>query len=257
MAAPPLHVRSFGPDDGVPLLALHGVTGHAARWAGLAAELPSVRVHGVDLRGHGRSPWAPPWGIEQHVADLVSVLDALDLERAAVAGHSFGGLIAVHLARLAPQRVERLVLLDPAIGLDPMLMLERAESGRTDEFFPDRAAARVYLESQWTAIPPHEIESELAEHLAEENGHFRFRYSRAAIIASWSEIARPAVPPPAGTRTLLLPAGKAELVQPEWVAACRAELGDDLTVVDIDAGHNLFLERPAEVAAPTRAFLEG
>ncbi|MEJ3656720.1 alpha/beta fold hydrolase [Actinomycetes bacterium KLBMP 9759] len=257
MAAPPLYVRSFGPGDGVPLLALHGVTGHGARWAGLAAELPSVRVHGVDLRGHGRSPWAPPWGIEQHVADLLSVLDALGLERAAVAGHSFGGLIAVHMARLAPERVDRLLLLDPAIGLDAADMLERAESGRTDEFFPDRASARAHLESQWTAIPPHEIEAELAEHLVEEGGHLRFRYSRAAIVASWSEIARPAVPPPAGTPTLLLPAVKAELVKPGWVAACRAELGDDLTVVDIDAGHNLFLERPTEVAEPMRAFLGG
>ena len=68
-------------------------------------------------------------------------------------------------------------------------------------------------------------------------------------------MARPAVPPPAGTRTLLLPATKADFVDPAWVAACRVELGDALTVSEVDAGHMLFLEKTAEVAQLVRAFL--
>lgn len=253
----PLHVHSFGPTDGRPVLALHGVTGHGARWRVLAHALPGVRLIAVDLRGHGRSPWTPPWRIEQHVADALAVLDALGLPRAAVAGHSFGGAIAVHLARTAPQRVERLVLLDPAIGLDAHDMLETAESARNDESYPGLAAARADRAQRWEGIADDLVDAELADHLVPDGDRLRYRYSQAAAVVAWSEMARPALTPPAGTPTLLLPAAKADFVDPAWVEACRAELGDALTVAEIDAGHMLYLERTAEVAELVRPFLAG
>ena len=147
-----LHVRTYGAADGPAVLALHGVTGHAARWRVLAEALPELRLIAVDLRGHGHSPWTPPWHLEQHVADALAVLDELGLDRVAVFGHSFGGAIAVHLARTAPDRVERLVLLDPAIGLDPQDMLETAEETRADESYPDLAAARADRAQRWPGV---------------------------------------------------------------------------------------------------------
>lgn len=251
----PLHVHSFGPADGQPVLAMHGVTAHGARYQVLAGELPGVRVHAVDLRGHGRSPWVPPWRIEQHVADVLGVLDGLGLDRVPVVGHSFGGAIAVHLARTVPERVERLVLLDPALGLDTQRMLEQAEATRADESFPDLDTARADRAQRWEGLPAGRVEAELAEHLVADGDRFRYRYCQSAAVVAWSEMARPAVPPPAGTRTLLLPATRGGFVDPAWVAACRAELGDDLTVTEVDAGHLLFLEKTAEVAQLVRAFL--
>jgi lipase len=251
----PLHVHTFGPADGWPVLALHGVTGHGARWRVLAEALPDVRLYGLDLRGHGRSPWTPPWHIEQHVADAVAVLDALGLPSAAVAGHSYGGAIAVHLARTAPERVERLVLLDPAIGLDANDLLETAEGARADESYPDMPAARADRADRWAGISDDLVMAELAEHLVQDGERLRYRYCQSAAVAAWSEMARTAVVPPAGMPTLLLPAAKADFVDPAWVAACRAELGDALTVAEVDAGHMLFLERTAEVADLCGAFL--
>jgi lipase len=251
----PLHVHSFGPADGRPVLAMHGVTGHGARYRVLAQALPGVRVHAADLRGHGRSPWTPPWGIEQHVADVLGVLDGLGLDRVPVIGHSFGGAIAVHLARSAPERVERLVLLDPAIGLDPQLMLEQAEAARADLSFPDLVAARIDRAQRWEGLPADRIEAELAEHLVTDGDRLRYRFCQSAVVAAWSEMARPAISPPPGTRTLLLPATRADFVDPAWVAACRAELGDALTVTEVDAGHMLYLEKTDEVARLVRAFL--
>ena len=99
------------------------------------------------------------------------------------------------------------------------------------------------------------VEAELAEHLVTDGDRLRYRYCQSAAVVAWSEMARPAVPPPAGTRTLLLPAAKADFVAPAWVVACRAELGDALTVTEVGAGHMLFLERTAEVAQLVRAFL--
>ncbi|MGI9003973.1 MAG: alpha/beta fold hydrolase [Pseudonocardia sp.] len=257
MTGSPLHVHNYGPDDGVPVLALHGVTGHGARWRVLAEALPQVRLIAVDLRGHGRSPWTPPWHLGQHVADALAVLDGLDLRRVAVLGHSFGGAIAVHLARAAPQRVRQLVLLDPAIGLDGEDMLAAAEASRADESYSDRAAARADCAQSWVGVADALVDAEIAEHLMPDGDRWRYRYCGAAAVVAWSEMARPALTPPAGVPTLLLPATKAAFVDPAWVHACRVELGEALTVVEIDAGHMVDLERTEEVATRIRAVLAG
>ena len=246
-----IHVHTFG--DGRPVLALHSVTGHGARWRVLADALPELRFVGVDLRGHGRSPWAPPWGLEQHVADAVGVLDALGLDRVPVVGHSFGGAIALHLARLAPHRVESLVLLDPALGLDAEHMLETAEGTRADESYPDLASARADRAQRWEGISGELVDAELVAHLVADGDRLRYRYCRSAAVAAWGEMARAAVTP--AVPTLLMPAERADFVDPAWVDACRAALGDALTVTTVDAGHMLFLERPADVARAVRAFL--
>ncbi|WP_433506165.1 alpha/beta fold hydrolase [Pseudonocardia halophobica] len=253
----PLHVHLAGDPAGAPVLALHGVTGHGLRFRPVTEALPALRWLGVDLRGHGRSPWAPPWNLEQHVADALGVLDAHGVERAAVVGHSFGGAIATHLVRTAPECVTKLVLLDPAIGLDPQDMLETAEESRGDESYPDREAARAAKAESWAGVPAALVDAEVEAHLEERDGAWRWRYSRAALVAAWGEMAREAVVPPAGRPTLIMPATGADFVSEKWLEACRTELGEQLTVIPVDTGHMLYLERSAEVAGHLRGFLEG
>jgi pimeloyl-ACP methyl ester carboxylesterase len=73
------------------------------------------RMVRVDLRGFGESPLpADPY---DHVDDVVAVLDEVGVDRAAVVGASFGGLVAQELARRRPERVDRLLLLCPASAL--------------------------------------------------------------------------------------------------------------------------------------------
>jgi lipase len=252
----PLNVHEFGPAGGLPVLCLHGVTGHALRWRVLAEALPELRFVAVDLRGHGHSPWTPPWSIEQHVADVLAVLDERGLHRVPVVGHSYGGAIALHLARTARQRIQRLALLDPAIGLDPQDMLTRAEEDRAGETFPDLEAARADRAANWEGVPDALVDRELEEHLVRDGDRWRYRYCPSALVVAWSEMARPAVTPPAGLPTLLLPAKRADYVDPAWVRACEEALGGALTVVEVDAGHSLHLEKTAEVAALLGSFLE-
>lgn len=252
---PALHLHAFGPDDGRPVLAMHGVTGHALRFAGLAAQLPELRMLAVDLRGHGHSAWNPPWSIEQHVADVLEVLDAHGLDRVPVLGHSFGGAIAVHLSRMAAHRVERLVLIDPALGLDPDDMLRAATEACVEETYPDRAAARVERAQRWAGVADELVDAELAHHLFEEEGRWRYRYATPAAVAAWSEMTRAGVTPPPELPTLLLPATKVDFVRSAWVERLRAELGERLVVREMDTGHMVYLERPAETAAAIRAFL--
>ncbi len=250
-----LHLRAYGPVDGPPVLALHGVTGHSLRWQVLADALPELRLVAVDLRGHGRSPWTPPWGIEQHVADALGTLDGLGLGRVPVIGHSFGGAIALHLARAAPQRVERLVLLDPALGLDDGDMLETAGETCAGESYPDRDAARAERARRWEGVDDALVDAEIDAHLVADGDRWRYRYSTPAIVAAWGEMARPAITPPPGLPTLLMPAAKEDFVDPAWVERVRGELGPLLTVQEVDSAHMVYLERTAEVAAAIRAFL--
>ncbi|MDQ6731816.1 MAG: alpha/beta hydrolase [Actinomycetota bacterium] len=71
----------------------------------------------VDRRGRGDSgELPPPFGIDAHVRDMVAVLDALELERALVVGHSLGAYIAAALAATHPERVTGLVLVDGGLS---------------------------------------------------------------------------------------------------------------------------------------------
>lgn len=73
------------------------------------------RVLRVDLRGYGDSPLPPdPY---DHVTDVVAVLEETGVDRAALVGASFGGLIAQEVARRHSERVDSLLLLCPASAL--------------------------------------------------------------------------------------------------------------------------------------------
>lgn len=112
-----IHCQQLG--SGPPLVMIHGMTGNLAIWhmaiaPALAAE---YRVTTYDLRGHGYSD-APPTGYTtaDHANDLKHLLDVLGIEKAPIMGHSFGADIALHFAILFPERVERLILVEPAIS---------------------------------------------------------------------------------------------------------------------------------------------
>ncbi len=101
----------------LPILMVHGMAGDAGFWRSTVAALPtSRRVIIPELRGHGRSalPADGDQSIASHAADLLGVLDQLEVERCIVVGHSFGASIAIEMARMAPTRVAGLVIVDGA-----------------------------------------------------------------------------------------------------------------------------------------------
>ena len=183
--------REWG-DDGRPaLVCLHGVTSHARHFAKLAERLADrFHVVALDLRGHADSTWEPPWLLEQHVAD---VLEAAPAGPATWLGHSFGGRVAYEAAAAAPERVERLVLLDPAIRLPPHVGLAAAENARRERSYACFAEGidRRYEESVLTTAPRALVEEELAAHLLPDGeGRFRYRYCQSAVVAAYGEMTR-------------------------------------------------------------------
>ncbi len=90
---------------------LHGQPGSGADWQQLADQLPAgLRVLALDRPGNRASRQAAG-GFTHNARAVVAELDARGIERAVLVGHSYGGGVALSAARLAPERVEAIVLL--------------------------------------------------------------------------------------------------------------------------------------------------
>jgi poly(3-hydroxyoctanoate) depolymerase len=110
-----LYVREWG--EGRPLLLVNGIGANLDMWAQLERELPGVRVIGFDAPGTGRSATSlVPLSMEVLAAMTELLLERLDYDQVDVLGYSFGGLVAQHLARRAPGRVRRLMLVATTPG---------------------------------------------------------------------------------------------------------------------------------------------
>ncbi|MGA0122900.1 MAG: alpha/beta fold hydrolase [Gaiellales bacterium] len=254
-----LNVHAFGPDDGEPVLALHGVTGHGRRYAHLApAALPERRVLAVDLRGHGRSGWDPPWDVATHLADLLETLDAEGLRGPVdVVGHSFGGLLALGLVATAPERVRRAVLLDPAIALPAEVCRQRAEAVVPTAGWASREDA-LAARAEGIAPSGHRfLAQEIDDHVEERaDGRWWARYSVPAAATAWSEMSRPAPIPSMPRPMLVVRAMRDDYVQDAaLLTPLERAIGSELEVVGIDAQHILYWEALDETADEVRRFL--
>lgn len=105
-------LHAFKEGHGQPLLLVSGLSGTAAFWSDIAATLSrSFQVIRFDQRGIGSSTRGDaPCDIELLARDSIAVLDAAGIDRAVVLGHSTGGCIAQSIAKIAPERIDGLIL---------------------------------------------------------------------------------------------------------------------------------------------------
>jgi pimeloyl-ACP methyl ester carboxylesterase len=137
--------------DGPPVLILHGGPGLSDYTAPLAAELEDAfRVIRYQQRGLAPSMTSGPFGIGEHVADAVAVLDAAGTGPAYVIGHSWGGHLAMHLAVGYPGRVLGLVIVDP-LGAIPDGGLSDMEQNLAGRIRPELAARARELDERAAA----------------------------------------------------------------------------------------------------------
>jgi pimeloyl-ACP methyl ester carboxylesterase len=115
-----MDVAPTAPANGRTVVLLHGKNFYGSYWEGPARELAGqgFRVVIPDQVGFGKS--AKPtihYSFDLLAASTMKVLDHLNVQRAAVVGHSMGGMLGVRIARNYPDRTEQLVLENP-IGLE-------------------------------------------------------------------------------------------------------------------------------------------
>jgi len=117
-----LHYLDFGNAAQPPLVCIHGLSGNAHNFDGLAPHLTGAyHVMSLDVRGRGDSAWGPSgdYNVAIYANDLAALLEALRLERVTLIGTSMGGMISMAYAGGYPERVGKLVLNDVGPEIDP------------------------------------------------------------------------------------------------------------------------------------------
>lgn len=147
--------------EGMPVVLLHGTSANHAVWEPVAEALASrARVVSLDQRGHGRSD-KPKVGYDgvSFADDVISLLDALGMERVVLAGHSLGARNAVIVAARHPERVAAVVAVDyvPAVEASVLDALQTRVAGG-DRVFADVAEIGDYLQRRYTRLPADAIE---------------------------------------------------------------------------------------------------
>ena len=123
------HVIASGPADAPPLVLLHAAMATATVWRpNVEALSEHFRVYAVDIVGQGGKTVASrKVESRRDYADwLNDVFDGLGITRASVVGNSYGGFIAFNQAAMAPERIDRVVLISPAGGFVSIMPVFRS-----------------------------------------------------------------------------------------------------------------------------------
>ncbi|MFJ1730599.1 alpha/beta fold hydrolase [Streptomyces sp. NPDC088254] len=239
-----------GPRDGdtAPLVFVHGWTANRHRWDHQVAHFSERRrVIRLDLRGHGESSGAGVKTVDELAEDVLALLDHLGVERFVLVGHSMGGMISQTIALAHPERVERMVLVN-SIGrmvysrgrgllmavstLVPFKLFVAANIQRAFAPGYPREEIRSYVKS--SADTPREVVMTLygamrAFDLLDRAGEIR---TPTLMIHGYHDVQLP-------LRQMLR----------------MAKAYPDATVRVLDAGHELPVEKPAELTAAIDAFV--
>jgi pimeloyl-ACP methyl ester carboxylesterase len=243
-----------GNPNGDPLLLLHGYTDSSRSFSPMVPHLGRYRLLIPDQRGHGASD-APEccYGSTQFAHDAKLLLDALKIDRAAVAGHSLGSMVAMSLAAEYPDRVTKVVL----IGSTALVPVKRG-----DWLYDQATAMRGPLDpatqfaKDWhPANQPTPVDAAFAEAVNEE----LYRIPQHV----WRGVMRELAYVPAGRHApdvkapvLVISGGKDALFPAEHHQSLLKAFPQAKARVFDDLGHNPNWERPEDVAAAIAEFLD-
>jgi pimeloyl-ACP methyl ester carboxylesterase len=128
-----------GPDNGPPLLLMHGIWGF---WQGWQPVINSVinrwHVYAIDFRGHGKSGRTPnQYRLKDYARDITTFITQNLDEPAVLMGHSLGGMVATMVAGEPNDKAKALVIGDSQLNLDTRETYERFSQGElTRVVFP-------------------------------------------------------------------------------------------------------------------------
>ena len=246
-----MQYREAGRAGAPPLVLLHGLGDTSRSFTLMIPELAREHhVFALDLRGHGDTT-SPSccYSLPVLAADVVGFMDALNIETAAVAGHSLGSFVAQHLAAAHPQRVSRLVLMgsaDTTVGSDVVEWLWTEVTA-----FGERPGA-AFVE-QWQANPTPVDPSFLAEVTVETTAvrpHVWRGVARALMTEDQRRFLRDIAAP-----TLILWGEKDAAFSAAHQQRLRQALPHATFKAFPEVGHNLHWEIPRQVAVTLRTFL--
>lgn len=259
-----VHLRDEGlKADSVPILLLHGTSSSLHTWEGWSGSLRGTRrVISMDLPGFGLTGPDPrdDYRIERYTRFVTALLDSLGVTRVDLAGNSLGGEIAWHVAAQHPERVRRLVLVDPAgfpftsTAVPIGFRLARLQSL---SWLFTRILPRQVVESSVKDVygNPALVTDALVTRYydlalrAGNRASVQFRFAQSAPGADTALIGRITAP------TLMLWGGQDELIPPSEAARFQRLLPTAQLVMYPELGHVPQEEDPRRTVADVLAFL--
>lgn len=240
------YATSRGAEDKPPLLLIHGAGGDHLLWPRALRRFPGRTVHAIDLPGHGRSTGAlDAPSIAAYAAHVIALLDALEVTRSWIVGHSMGGAIALWLALHDADRVAGQILL----GTGARLPTSAGFLTRIERDYASAASALNH--SVWGP------ESDRA--LVEQGQRALLKVDPEVLLGDLKACARFDVRGQLGKITVptLILAGAHDRVTPtSYARELQAGISHAHCHLIPRAGHMLALERPEETAQALQAFLK-
>lgn len=245
-------VAESGGGEAVPIVFLHGVGSDKSVWRPQLDHFGQRRrAIALDYPGYGESAARPGVGRDGFAAAIVETMDALGIGQAHVCGLSLGGVIAIALHHLAPERCASLILSDSfAVHPDGSGIYERSVAAARGPGM--RALAEARTPALLGAAAGAEIVDELVETMARIDAEAFVQGAEAVWLADQRDRARSVDRP-----TLVL-VGDEDRVTPPGLSSELAALipGARLEVIT-GAGHIANLEQPVEFNAAINRFLTG
>lgn len=244
---------------------LHGMTSHGDAWRPVIAQLEHpVRYVCLDLRGHGFSDWTRDgYWLRDYAGDVLALVEALDLERVDLVGHSLGARVAMVLAPRLGARLRSLVLSDtgpevsragakqalainasaksvPGFSTDEKLRSFLMEEQPTWAEVSIDVRARTLYRRNWAGMLVNRGDPEVTWLLG--------RAGLEEVDDMWAGLRALSAP------TLILHARKSFLLDDDLSARMVEAIGE-AKVVTLDLSHQLAYEDPVAVAAVLEPFL--
>lgn len=254
-----LHARESGDPAGLPLVLLHQTASSSIQWAARVMPLlpAGIRAIAMDTPGFGMSdpPPRPAPGMAWYASRVRDLLDALGLERAHLAGHHTGAMIALEVAAAYPERVASL----SAVGC---VVLDRPEDaapfhGSMVKWAPDPKGAFVTdvllprMALSVTGEGADEAEHLLLELTAYLEAGPDYWWAYDAVYGYAAPDRLPLVAAPVQCVACL----REPQLLVDWTRRA-AELVPGARLVELDAGTEACFTEPAELAACIGGFVE-
>ena len=230
---------------GAPLIMIHGLGGTSNVWCPQVSVLSGkFSICVPDLDGAGRSPLNGEISIASLMADVVAMMDAFDVEKAHLAGHSMGTIVCQHLAANHPQRVMSLALMGPVPALPEAarpVVRDRAAKARSEGMRPIADAIVEAATSSDTKTNQPAIAAFVRELLMRQDAEGYARHCEALADSQSADLAAIQCP------TLLITGDQDKVAPPEVMEALRSQISGAQAHQMTGCGHWTTLERAKQV----------
>lgn len=252
---------------GTPVLCLAGLTRNSTDFNYMAPYAKDVRLIRLDMRGRGKSDFAPDfntYNLVREAQDVLELLDHLELPQVAIIGTSRGGLISMGIAAHQPERLLGVMLNDIGPVLDPAgLEAIMGFLGNRPPFksYEEAAEKLPALSKGFANIPKERWQAEVRSRWIEKPDGLHLRYDpklRDAVLAQshgdtvdlWQYFDAYEVLPLA-----LVRGANSDLLTPETVKQMQARRPDMIYAEVKDRAHIPFLDEP-EALGVLKQFLK-